>query len=431
MSARQRHPDAVKHRAVQLGNHLGNDAEAERTLGLPLGSICGWRKRGFGSGPQAPPATPAHLEAMTASGSERGPVDELLARLGTPATVVDPIPLVAASGIAPTRWELIWRDRLPATALTVIAGRPGLGKSTLEAAIAAELSLEGLTGVISNLEDDPQAVTIPRLLAAGGDLSRIMLIPRESAPSLPDDFDRLEQLIASSGARFLILDPIAAHFSPEARVHSRSVLGRLMALANRHHCAIVGIHHSTKSHSIHASAIEAIGGPQGGLSGACRAAYLYGKDPSDEDRRALACVKINGVDRPATLIIEHETVEVPAAGMLLEAGVLSFVEETNTAAEEVMGRGQTRRERDAECQEWLTEYLADGDSATRTANEVRVASRTIGFSWQTVLRSAVEVGVVKSKVGFGADQLWYWRLADDHPLRRLPAGIIEDEEDRG
>ena len=407
---RQVHTDEAKNQAVKLADYRGNDRVVEEQLGLSGGSICRWRAAGFGKdGP-----------AITA-------VDELLAKLGAPpAEVREPIPTFAASTVIPDRWELVWRDRFPSTALSVIAGRPGLGKSTLEAAIAAELSAEGLVGVISNLEDDIHAVTVPRLVAAGADLSKILLVVRESAPQLPEDFDRLEQLVRSSGARYMILDPIAAHFTPESRVHSRAGLARLMAIAQRYRCAIVGIHHSTKSHSIYTAAIEAIGGPQGGLSGAARAVYLYGKDPRDEDRRALACVKINGVDTPPTLMIEHETVEVSTGGMLLEAGVLRMVEESNIAAEDVMGRGASIRDRDAECQEWLALYLAAGENCSRASNEVRAAAKRVGFSWQTMLRSAVEVGAVKAKVGFGADQLWYWRLPDNHPLRdTTPAGELE------
>lgn len=327
---------------------------------------------------------------------------------------------VSAADLQVSRLSMLWQDRLPAAVLSVVAGPPGMGKSTLEAVIAAELSREGHVGIISNLEDDPEAVTVPRLLAADADLSKVLLLRAESAPKLPLEFDKLAAMVRESGARFVILDPIAAHFHPERRLHDRGALAALMSLARECDCAIIGMHHTTKQGRAvkTLSAIEAIGGPQGGLSGAARAVYLYGFDPEDEDRRALACVKLNGMDRAATLIIEHETVELTAGGMCLEAGKLRFVGESNAAAEDVLSRGRGDKSRDNECAEWLTLYLASGKGCTRESKEVREEGVNVGFGWQTLQRAAVDLKIEKGKVGFGADQFWYWRLPEGHPMRR-------------
>lgn len=311
---------------------------------------------------------------------------------------------------------MIWRGRIPASTLTLIAGAPGLGKSTLLATLAAELSKHGVPGIVSMLEDDPQGIVRPRLEVAGADLSNVHLIPQDEAPVLPRDLSLLAEAIRETGARYLILDPIAAHFMPERRVHDRPTLRDLVAVARATRCAIVGVHHTIKG-SPGMTALELIGGPSSGLAGTARAVYIYGFDPSDEDRRALACAKINGFEEPPTLILEHDMVEYIAHGRPIEAGMLSVRGETNAPAKGVLKRGSKHKHRDAEAVEWLSLFLADGDDCKRQASEVRKGAKDAGIGWQTMLRARVEIKAERVRVGFGGDGFWFWRLPDDHPLR--------------
>lgn len=328
---------------------------------------------------------------------------------------------VRASDVVPVVMPMLWRDRIPAATLTVIAGKPGLGKSTLSTLIAAELSQLGLTTILSNSEDDPAAVTRPRLDVAGADLDHVLVVPSAATPALPGQLDELEALIRHSRASALILDPIGAHFQPERRVHDRASLRRLIEVARRTRCAVIGIHHTVKTNA-DGTGIGAIGGPSGGLAGSARAAYLYGYDPDDEDRRALVCVKINGVDEPAALLLEHETVEYDAGGTLIEAGRIDVVDERVVDGRSVLHRGRKRKGRDAECAEWLTLFLAAGDDCKRQAVEIRREGRAAGFGWQTLLRARIGLKVERVRVGWGGDGFWLWRLPDEHPLREeVPA----------
>ncbi len=321
-----------------------------------------------------------------------------------------------ASQVEPVSLRMIWRRRIPAATLSVIAGKAGLGKSTLATTIAADLSRKGKASIISNLEDDAAAVIRPRLDVARADLDLVHLISADQSPLLPRDFADMANLVRATRAACLILDPVAAHFRPERRVHDRGILSDLLRLAREADCAIIGVHHTLKS-STDGSALGAIGGPMGGLSGAARAVYLYGHDPDDEDRRALACVKINGVDEPPALVIEHETVEYSANGSLIEAGLLKFGRETNAQALALLHKGKQHRDRDAECAEWLTTFLASGPDSQRPTREVRGLGGASGFSWQTLLRAGVALQVSKVRVGWGGDGYWLWRLPDDHPAR--------------
>lgn len=315
---------------------------------------------------------------------------------------------VSAADVAAQPMRMLWRDRIPAATLSVIAGAPGLGKSSLVAFMVAELSRRGKTVLVSNAEDDIASVTRPRLDAAGAILERVQLVPPDAAVLLPRELASLADWIRATGAACLILDPIAAHFKPERLVHDRPALRKLAHLARTTGCAIVGIHHTTK--------MGDVGGPNAGLHGTARAVYLYGYDPDDEDRRALSCVKINGFDAPPALIFEHETVEYTAGRKVIEAGRLRKVRESNSKASR--SRGRRHEERDAEAHAWLSEYLAEADDCARQANDVRGEGTARGFSWETLRRAKVALEVEHIKRGFGANGFWLWRLPDEHPLRQ-------------
>jgi putative DNA primase/helicase len=326
--------------------------------------------------------------------------------------------LVPASSVRPARLPMLWRQRIPAASLSVIAGKPGLGKSTLSLMIAAELSAKGKPVIVSNADgDDLAAVVRPRLEVAGADLELVHLVPPEDALSFPRHLDDLAVLIEGTGAKAVILDPIAAHFVPERRVHDRPTLRRLVHIARGSGCAILGIHHTTKAHTGRL-AIDVIGGPSGGLAGTARAVFMYGYDPDDIDQRALACVKANGLEEPPALILSHDVVEYRAQRLYVEAGRLRVVGQSNAAAKAVLSRGATKADRDAAAAEWLTLYLARASDCKRPVRELRQSSGKAGFPWMTMQRAGVALKVEKLREGgWGAYGRWLWRLPDKHPAR--------------
>lgn len=324
----------------------------------------------------------------------------------------------AASDVRAQMLPMLWRERIPAATLSVIGGDPGLGKSTLTALIVAELSREGLPTIMSNVEDDLHGTTRPRLDVAGADLKRVHLIP--AGFTLPRDLDALGNLIRSVHAVAAVLDPIASHFNPPSRVHDAHLLAQLRILARDTGCAIIGVHHLTKNGTF--------GGPNAGLRGGSRAAYVFGYDPEDRDRRALACDKSNGFEPPPTLLLEHETVEYRANGAIVEAGRVRLVGESDAQSHQVLRRGKHSPERDAAAAKWLSEFLAAGSDCSRQASEIRTAAKTAGFSWPAVRRACVRTRTERTRIGFGTDGFWVWRLADKHPLR-VAQGVTVDGAD--
>lgn len=323
---------------------------------------------------------------------------------------------VPAASIDPSAMRMLWRDRIPAATLSVIAGAPGLGKSSLVALMVAELSRQGKRVLMSNAEDDIASVTRPRLDVAGANLDLIDLVPPDAAVLLPKEIDTLAGWVRATNAKCLVLDPVAAHFRPERLVHDRPALRQLAHLARTTGCAIVAVHHTTK--------MGEVGGPNAGLLGTARAVYIYGYDPADEDRRALSCVKVNGFDNPSTLLFAHETVDYEFGGDVIEAGLLRKVRESNAKASR--RRGRRNPERDAEAHAWLSEFLATGDDCARRSTEVRSDGAKAGFGWQTLIRAKIRLEVEHLRQGFGGQGFWSWRLPDEHPLRKGMQEVASD-----
>lgn len=321
--------------------------------------------------------------------------------------------VVLASSVEAEPLPMLWRERIPAASLSVIAGQPGAGKSTLECLIAAELSREGLRGVICNVEDDLNSVTRPRLEAHGADLDLVSLVPHHNAPNIPRDLDQLGILLRRLGASYLILDPIRQHFAPQRLLDDGVTLRKLSQVARGTRCAIIGIHHTTKE--------GVVAGSNSGLIGTARAVFVHGFDPEDEDRRALGCHKINGVDFPPGLVLEQSTVELPSEKGMVETGVLKIVGEVNADGEAVKRKGRRNTGRDDACAKWLSLFLAAGVDCSRMTREVRTEGTAAGFGWATLQRVGVTMRVEKVRIGFGGDGFWSWRLPDDHPLREQHA----------
>jgi len=98
----------------------------------------------------------------------------------------------------PIKW--LWPGRIPSGMFSLLAGNPGVGKSTIAFSIAAIVSTGGKwplsearatagTVVIMSAEDDAEHTIVPRLMAHGADLTRVKMI--QSVARLMEDGERV------------------------------------------------------------------------------------------------------------------------------------------------------------------------------------------------------------------------------------------------
>ena len=161
----------------------------------------------------------------------------------------------------PVTWAL--EGRIPSKGLTLIAGEPDLGKSTLSLDIAAQWSRGEAPGdwigkpthvVLATCEDSAATTIHPRLTVAGADLSRVHAISvirqdTETPLTIPEDIEPLERTMTECQAKVLIIDPVMGHLGDVDSYKDQNIrkaLAPLAQLADRLDAVVLGIMHLNK-----------------------------------------------------------------------------------------------------------------------------------------------------------------------------------------
>jgi len=316
--------------------------------------------------------------------------------------------------------DWLWEEILPKGMISLIAGRPDSGKSLFAVWLTSHLSKKRQRVMISNREDPIPQVVIPRLNAVNANRKYIHFW----SPYLPRDMKELEERVKRHNIKCLIMDPASAHIA--ASIYNdqdvRTCLGPLSEMCWRTGCAVIFIHHTIKSTS-DGIALRSIGGSGGGLPGAARAAFIFGQSPDDEDERILAPAKFNLGPRPSSVVFEMDEYEwaiekADGTIKMINAGKLMHKHSNSKiSAEKVLltSSGQTSIktvDKKAEAAEWVTNYLAYG---SRRQNELVEDSNHYAISFRTLRRAAEDIGITKTRKGFGKDGYWLWSLPSGHP----------------
>ena len=170
------------------------------------------------------------------------------------------VPMLCYEDIEQTSVEWLWFPYIPVGKLTIIQGNPGEGKTYFAMMLTAGCTnrklfpnmedIEPFNVIYQTAEDGMGDTIKPRLVEAGADLSRVMVIDdTEEALTLSDD--RIEKAVRQNQVRLVIIDPVQAFIGADVDMNRanevRPVFRKLGMIAEKTGCAIVLIGHLNKS----------------------------------------------------------------------------------------------------------------------------------------------------------------------------------------
>ncbi len=207
------------------------------------------------------------------------------------------VPMLCYKDIEQTSVEWLWFPYIPFGKLTIIQGNPGEGKTYFTMMLTAACTnrklfpnmedIEPFNVIYQTAEDGMGDTIKPRLVEAGADLSRVMVIDdSEEVLTLSDD--RIEKAVRQNHVRLVIIDPVQAFIGADVDMNRanevRPVFRKLGMIAEKTSCAIVLIGHLNKSSGTQ-STYRGLGSID--IMAAVRSLIFIGKVKKDPTTRVL------------------------------------------------------------------------------------------------------------------------------------------------
>lgn len=328
----------------------------------------------------------------------------------------------------PVQW--LWEGWLPLGKVAMLDGRPGLGKSSMALDVAARTTtgrqmpdgfdpgLGPRDVLVVTAEDDWEDTVVPRLVAAGADLTRVH---RVEDLDLPADCGRLRTAIELVAAVLVVFDPVVAFVPAKFDLYkdqsARLVLKPLGLVAAATRCAVLCLRHVNKATG---QSAQDRGTGSVAIGGAARVNLIAGPDPDVDGQYVLAPIKVNVGTKHAPLGYRIDSRNVPTdEGSAASVPVLAWLGDVDVTADDLVTVG-----RQGEATTFLRNALRDGPVA---AKELEKQAKNEGLSWTGAVRRASErIPVVKSPSGFGGE--WQWSLPSSRE-RSSPYNTAQDRPD--
>jgi hypothetical protein len=317
--------------------------------------------------------------------------------------------LLRLSDVQAQQVSWLWEPYIPLGMLTVLSGDPGVGKTFLALALAADMTQGRETGtnkpvepenvLCLTVENTPAHVLRPRFDAQDGDAKRLFVMrgtiiqdggtERPEAVSLADT-EQMELAITESQARLVVIDPLQSFFGAGVDIHrsneTRPILDGLSRIAEKFNCAILIVRHLSKGQSgraIH----RGLGSID--ITGAARSEIVAAPHPSDPTRRIMAHAKSN-------LGKYGDSLEF----RISDEGQFSWCGKSELTANDLLAPEAMSEERSAldEAVDFLKEVLSGGPLPSE---ELKTKARENGISQATLRRAQSRLKTVKAPDGFG------------------------------
>jgi hypothetical protein len=275
-----------------------------------------------------------------------------------------PPPMQSADGVKPRRPNWMWYPRIPAGMITIIGAKGGSCKGLTCTSITATVTTGGMwpdgagpadkgSVLWCEAEDPLPEVVVPRLIAAGADLSRVTFASRDAFAAEKD----LRKFIQANDIRIIIQSPMVSFLQLSdlsSELSVREVLERSQASIEGTPCALIGIAHSNKKADL--AAIERILGAVA-FTNFVRSVLLSAPENIEERTYRLVHAKHNLSPKADDLILRpiHVGEDYRDQYVKLEWSI----PEANCDADAVFDRKKNANGHDGRmtAEQWLIAYL--------------------------------------------------------------------------
>ena len=316
------------------------------------------------------------------------------------------VKIIRMSDVELTPVEWLWKPYLPFGKLSVLQGNPGEGKTYFAMHLAAACTngkllpnmerMEPFNVIYQTAEDGLGDTVKPRLIEAGADLDRVLVID-DSDVQLTLSDERIEKAIIENNARLVIIDPIQAYLGADVDMNRanevRPIFMRLGQVAQRTGCAILLIGHLNKAAGMQ-SLQRGLGSID--IAAAVRSVMFIGKLKHD----------------PTMRILTHEKSSLAPPGVSLafslgEEGGFRWVGEYDITADEMLSGIEPQREtKTQQAKDLICTLLAGGKQVL--SEDIDKAALERGIPGRTVRDAKRELGdALKSKIVEGRKKVFW------------------------
>ena len=316
------------------------------------------------------------------------------------------VKIIRMSDVEPTPVEWLWKPYLPFGKLSVLQGNPGEGKTYFAMHLAAACTngkllpnmerMEPFNVIYQTAEDGLGDTVKPRLIEAGADLDRVLVID-DSDVQLTLSDERIEKAIVENNARLVIIDPIQAYLGADVDMNRanevRPIFMRLGQVAQRTGCAILLIGHLNKAAGMQ-SLQRGLGSID--IAAAVRSVMFIGKLKHD----------------PTMRILTHEKSSLAPPGVSLafslgDEGGFRWVGEYDITADEMLSGIEPQREtKTQQAKDLICTLLAGGKQVL--SEDIDKAALERGIPGRTVRDAKRELGdALKSKIVEGRKKVFW------------------------
>ena len=316
------------------------------------------------------------------------------------------VKIIRMSDVELTPVDWLWKPYLPFGKLSVLQGNPGEGKTYFAMHLAAACTngkllpnmerLEPFNVIYQTAEDGLGDTVKPRLIEAGADLDRVLVID-DSDVRLTLSDERIEKAIVENNARLVIIDPIQAYLGADVDMNRanevRPIFMRLGQVAQRTGCAILLIGHLNKAAGMQ-SLQRGLGSID--IAAAVRSVMFIGKLKHDPTMRILTHEKSSLAPPGASL-----------AFSLGDEGGFRWVGEYDITADEMLSGIEPQREtKTQQAKDLICTLLAGGKQVL--SEDIDKAALKRGIPGRTVRDAKRELGdALKSKIVEGRKKVFW------------------------